>query len=173
MRDCENGHEKTTSTCNNRVTIMDIFYCDECGQQYTIDNCGIAKHMHGDIDNDHVPYGEERVKNNGIKNEAKNIIIKAMTEAGATMDDCMENGMQLTDALKMCAEQTNMGTDGDYSKEDRQLFYEAARKIEDEEKAYHWARQQQGFTGTLTEWLEMTDKDRQEYEQGAAGIPTA
>ena len=42
-----------------------------------------------------------------------------------------------------------------------------------ERMAYRWAASQQGYAGTYAEWLAMPAKERAEYEDGAAGIPTA
>ncbi len=39
-------------------------------------------------------------------------------------------------------------------------------------EAYEWAKANQCYTGTWTEWLVMDDDEREEYEQGAQGIPT-
>lgn len=41
-----------------------------------------------------------------------------------------------------------------------------------EEQAYKWAKANQGFEGTLEQWLALPADERAEYEQGAAGIPT-
>ena len=44
---------------------MDVFYCDECGQPYSIDHNGVSRHTNEsgetdyDADADHVAYGEE------------------------------------------------------------------------------------------------------------------
>lgn len=42
-----------------------------------------------------------------------------------------------------------------------------------ERKAWQWATSNQGYTGTFAEWQEMDADERDEYEKGAAGIPTA
>lgn len=42
-----------------------------------------------------------------------------------------------------------------------------------EQAAYQWAKDQQGYVGRYEEWLQMPADERDEYEQGAAGIPTA
>lgn len=39
--------------------------------------------------------------------------------------------------------------------------------------AWKWAVANQGYTGTYEEWLAMDADERAEYEDGAAGIPTA
>lgn len=41
-----------------------------------------------------------------------------------------------------------------------------------DQAAYRWAKNEQGYTGTYAEWQAMGDDERNEYEQGAAGIPT-
>ncbi len=41
-----------------------------------------------------------------------------------------------------------------------------------ENMAWKWAVNNQGYTGTFSEWLEMDADEREEYEQGAQGIPT-
>jgi hypothetical protein len=47
------------------------------------------------------------------------------------------------------------------------------RPAGDERKAFAWAAANQGFSGTLKDWLALPAADRQSYEDGAAGIPTA
>lgn len=42
-----------------------------------------------------------------------------------------------------------------------------------EQEKYEWACANQGFAGSLDDWLAMSENERQEYENGAAGIPTA
>lgn len=42
-----------------------------------------------------------------------------------------------------------------------------------EKLAYQWAASNQGYVGTYAEWLALPAGERQEYEDGAAGIPTA
>lgn len=42
-----------------------------------------------------------------------------------------------------------------------------------ENQKYQWAVRNQGYEGTYEQWLAMSADDRQEYEDGAAGIPTA
>jgi len=42
-----------------------------------------------------------------------------------------------------------------------------------EYEAYRWARTEQGFTGTLAEWIDQEESQRASYEDGAAGRPTA
>lgn len=44
---------------------------------------------------------------------------------------------------------------------------------EDEAAAFKYAKRFQGFTGTFVEWLALPPAERDEYEQGAAGIPTS
>ena len=39
--------------------------------------------------------------------------------------------------------------------------------------AWAYAVREQGYTGTYEQWCEMDADERQEYEDGAAGIPTA
>lgn len=41
-----------------------------------------------------------------------------------------------------------------------------------DQAAYQWAKNEQGYTGSYAEWQTMGDDERNEYEQGAAGIPT-
>jgi len=41
-----------------------------------------------------------------------------------------------------------------------------------DQAAYRWAKNEQGYTGSYAEWQAMSDDERNEYEQGAAGIPT-
>ena len=38
--------------------------------------------------------------------------------------------------------------------------------------AWQWAKHNQGFTGTYDEWNLLDDEERQQYEDGAAGIGT-
>ena len=42
-----------------------------------------------------------------------------------------------------------------------------------EKKAYTYAVANQGFASTFAEWMALSAKERQSYEDGAAGIPTA
>jgi len=42
-----------------------------------------------------------------------------------------------------------------------------------EREAYEWAVREQGFRGDYNEWLALPPDKRREYEDGAAGIPTA
>jgi len=39
-------------------------------------------------------------------------------------------------------------------------------------EAYHWAIENQGFKGDYEHWCELPSDEREEYELGAAGIPT-
>ena len=41
-----------------------------------------------------------------------------------------------------------------------------------DEYAWRWARDNQGFEGDFLTWQAQDDEERQEYENGAAGIPT-
>ena len=41
-----------------------------------------------------------------------------------------------------------------------------------ETEAYQWAVDEQGFTGSIADWLALPASERNEYEDGAAGIPT-
>ena len=38
--------------------------------------------------------------------------------------------------------------------------------------AWEWAKYNQGFNGTYDEWIQLNDEERQQYEDGAAGIGT-
>ena len=40
------------------------------------------------------------------------------------------------------------------------------------DRAYAWARDNQGFVGSLEDWRNLPASIRAEYEAGAAGIPT-
>lgn len=42
-----------------------------------------------------------------------------------------------------------------------------------EQEKYEYAVREQGFTGTFDDWQSLPADQRQEYEDGAAGIPTA
>ena len=39
-------------------------------------------------------------------------------------------------------------------------------------EAYQWAVEHQGFAGDYENWCELPSDEREEYELGAAGIPT-
>lgn len=41
-----------------------------------------------------------------------------------------------------------------------------------EREAFAWARANQGFSAPYEEWLKMDTEERQQYERGAAGLPT-
>lgn len=43
----------------------------------------------------------------------------------------------------------------------------------DEKMAYNYAVAAQGYEGTYADWLAMDMDERDEYEAGAAGIPTS
>ena len=42
-----------------------------------------------------------------------------------------------------------------------------------EREKYNWACKQQGFEGTYEEWMSLPADERQEYDDGAAGIGTS
>ena len=42
-----------------------------------------------------------------------------------------------------------------------------------DKKAHQWAVDNQGFGGDYQEWRSLDDSERDEYEDGAAGIPTS
>jgi hypothetical protein len=46
-------------------------------------------------------------------------------------------------------------------------------RVVGEEQAFAWAKSNQGFTGDFGQWMAQDDDERSEYEDGAAGIPTA
>lgn len=46
-------------------------------------------------------------------------------------------------------------------------------RVAGDKEAHAWAVANQGFAGTFEEWQAQDDDERQEYELGAAGIPTA
>lgn len=39
-------------------------------------------------------------------------------------------------------------------------------------EAHRWAIKEQGFTGDYQDWIGLSDVERQEYEDGANGVPT-
>lgn len=42
-----------------------------------------------------------------------------------------------------------------------------------EREKYEWASANQNFPGSFEDWQNLSEAERQEYEDGAAGIPTA
>lgn len=42
-----------------------------------------------------------------------------------------------------------------------------------DKEAWEWAVATQGFRGNFTAWMGQDDEERNEYEAGAAGIPTS
>ena len=42
-----------------------------------------------------------------------------------------------------------------------------------EVEAWKYARDNQGYSGTIRDWLDMGEMERAEYESGASGTPTA
>jgi len=51
-------------------------------------------------------------------------------------------------------------------------YRETAARNRIDAEAYDYARINQGYTGTWEEWQAMDADTRQQYELGAAGIPT-
>lgn len=41
-----------------------------------------------------------------------------------------------------------------------------------EARAYRWAVGNQGYVGSLSDWMSLSADERAEFERGAAGIPT-
>ena len=41
---------------------------------------------------------------------------------------------------------------------------------EKERMAFYWAKNEQGYAGTFTDWLALSASEREEYEDGARGI---
>ena len=48
-----------------------------------------------------------------------------------------------------------------------------ARDAMHERECYQWASREQGFVGGYADWLALPTDEREQYEIGAAGMPTS
>ena len=55
---------------------------------------------------------------------------RAIHEAGAYLEDCTDHDLPLAARLRACATASGLGSDGDYTDEERSLFLRAAEELE-------------------------------------------